>query len=365
MKKIIKSVLALSSCALLSLGSCAKSDEPNPDLHVIANRQFAPTVFDQWLKVNYVDAYNIDYKYKMEDIEADPNYNLVPPSLENSMKMAKLVRHAWIGAYDEVAGIDFMRLMSPRAVLLIGSSGRNSDRSELLGTAEGGVRVTLYKVNAVNVNDPAHLNLYYFHTMHHEFGHILHQNKLWPTEYNDISRGDYLASTFFQPDNNKISIYAPKGFVTAYSRKNSEEDFTEVTACYITYTDEQWKQIFDAAGEAGRAKLDRKIKIVKDYMKDAWNIDMDELRAVVTRRTAEVRNPSFSLIDPEWLPLLDNSDFRAVPAAVGSPQEERMRSAVLDWVLATPYLLENRPTGQLGSYGCSLLTQYYSHPHNH
>ncbi|MDO4706887.1 MAG: putative zinc-binding metallopeptidase [Porphyromonadaceae bacterium] len=366
MNKIMKRALALAFCVLgvLSVGSCAKGDDPDPTKSVIVPREFEPTVFDQWLSRNYVDAYNIDFKYKMQDTEADPNYNLVPPSLENSMKMAKLVRHAWIGAYDEVAGIEFMRLMAPRALLLVGSSGRNNDGSELLGTAEGGVRVTLYKVNEVNVNDPGHLNLYYFHTMHHEFGHILHQNKLWPTEYNDISRGDYLASTFFQPDNNKISIYAPKGFVTAYSRKNSEEDFTEVTACYITYTDEQWRQIFEAAGEEGRAKLDKKIKIVKDYMKDAWNIDMDELRAVVTRRTEEIRQSEFKLIEPEWLPLLDNSNFRAVPA-IGTPHEERMRSAVLNWVLASPRLLEDRKGGMLGSYGCSLMTQHYSHPHNH
>lgn len=362
----MKTVLALSSCAFLALGlaSCDKGDAPDPNIHVIAPERFDPSIFDLWLKQNYIDAYNIDFKYKMEDIEADPNYNLVPPTLENSMKMAKLVRHAWIGAYDEVAGINFMRLMAPRALLLIGSAGRNSDGTELLGTAEGGVRVTLYKVNDINVHDPAFLNFYYFHTMHHEFSHILHQKKLWPTDYNDISRGDYLASTFFQPDNNRISVYAPKGFVTAYSRKNSEEDFTEVTAAYITFTDAEWQQIFDAAGEEGRAKLDKKIRIVKDYMKDAWNIDMDEMRAVVSRRTEEVRTPKFQLIDPEWLPLLDNSDFRAIPS-MASPKEERERRAVIDWILASPRLLEDRDAGALGSYGCSFMTQHYSHPHNH
>lgn len=364
MNKIIKKALAYSLLALtLGATSCSK-DEPNRDLHVIAPDQFAPSVFDQWLRVNYVDAYNIDFKYKMEDTEASPHYNLVPSSLENSMKMAKLVRHAWLGAYDEVAGINFMRLLSPRALLLIGSSGRNGDGSELLGTAEGGVRVTLYKVNALNINDPKFLNVYYFHTMHHEFGHILHQNKLWPVEYNDISRGEYLASTYFQPDNNKLSVYAPKGFVTAYSRKNSEEDFTEVTAAYITFTNQEWADIFKAAGDEGKAKLDMKIKIMKQYMLDAWNIDMDELRTVVNRRTEEVRNPKFKLIEDSWRPLLDNNDFRALPA-LGSPEEERERQAVLEWILSAPKLLENRGQGALGSYGCSVMTQYYSHPHNH
>lgn len=366
MNKIMKSLLAqsMSIILVLCLGSCGKSDDPNCELHVIAQERFEHTAFDRWLQLNYVDAYNIDFKYKMEDIEANPNYNLAPSTLKNSMKMSKLVRHAWIGAYDEVAGVEFMRLMSPRVLLLIGSSGRNSDGTELLGTAEGGVRVTLYKVNEVNVHDPAHLNLYYFHTMHHEFGHILHQNKLWPTEYKDISRGDYLSSTWYQPANNRISVYAPKGFPTAYARMNSEEDFTEVTAALITFTDEEWAAIFQAAGEEGKAKLDRKIKIVKEYMQEAWNIDMDELRAVVNRRMEEVRHPDFKLIEPDWQSLLDNSDFRALPR-IGTPQEERERKAVLEWALASPRLLQDRSEGMLGSYGCSLMTQYYSHPHNH
>lgn len=364
MNKIIRNVLTLSCTALaFCLSSCGKEDGPDINKHVISEGQFAPSVFDQWLSVNYLNAYNIDFKYKMEDTETSPSYNLVPSTLENSMKMAKLVRHAWLAAYDEVAGIDFMRSMSPKVLLLVGSAGLNSDGSELLGVAEGGVRVTLYKVNGLNINDPRFLNHYYFHTMHHEFGHILHQNKLWPVEYNDISRGDYLASTFFQPDNNKLSVYAPKGFVTAYARKNSEEDFTEVTAAYITFTDQQWSDIFNAAGDAGKAKLDKKIQIMKRYMIDAWNIDMDQLRAVVNRRTKEVRHPEFKLLEDNWMPLLDNSDFRAVPAR-GSVEDERERRVVLEWIMSSPKMLEDRAHGYLGAYGCSLMTQHFSHPHN-
>ena len=55
------------------------------------------------------------------------------------------------------------------------------------------------------------LNEYYFETMHHEFAHILHQKKSYPTEYNQISAADY-SSTGWQ---NRTELQAWKlGFVT-------------------------------------------------------------------------------------------------------------------------------------------------------
>lgn len=49
----------------------------------------------------------------------------------------------------------------------------------VLGTAEGGMKITLYNVNDINPDqiDINLLNDYYFQTMHHEFAHILHQTK--------------------------------------------------------------------------------------------------------------------------------------------------------------------------------------------
>lgn len=49
----------------------------------------------------------------------------------------------------------------------------------VLGTAEGGMKITLYNVNDINPDkiDINLLNEYYFQTMHHEFAHILHQTK--------------------------------------------------------------------------------------------------------------------------------------------------------------------------------------------
>jgi hypothetical protein len=45
-----------------------------------------------------------------------------------------------------------------------------------LGTAEGGLKITLYNAESLKPADLDNLNEYFFKTMHNEFSHILHQN---------------------------------------------------------------------------------------------------------------------------------------------------------------------------------------------
>ena len=63
--------------------------------------------FDQWLKKNYTDTYNIKLIYRLEDMETDFNYTLAPADFIMAQKLAKVVKYTWLEAYDEVAGLDF------------------------------------------------------------------------------------------------------------------------------------------------------------------------------------------------------------------------------------------------------------------
>ena len=111
---------------------------------------------------------------------------------DKAKEMAKLIKHLWLGAYDEVCGEVFMKQYGPRIINLIGSSAVNPDsKTEVLGTADKGLKVTLYKINSLDKTNIELLNLYYFRTMHHEFAHILHQTKNYPTEFNEISVSNY------------------------------------------------------------------------------------------------------------------------------------------------------------------------------
>lgn len=268
---------------LVSLFSACAEDELS-STSVIDTSTVKRNAFDEWLIRNYVNAYNIDFKYRMEDIESDNSHNLVPADFDMSVKMAKIVKHAWLEAYDEAGGIDFTRRSVPKVINLIGSASWDQAKYTL-GTAEGGIKVTLYLGNWLDPTNTAQLNDYYFKVMHHEFAHILHQTKNYPQEYNLISAGNYAPSGW---NNRDLKTVAPMGFVTNYAGSEPGEDIAEITATYLTYTDAQWAEVWQYAGDGGRAIIEQKIDIVKQYMKESWKIDMEQLKQIIKRRCNEI-----------------------------------------------------------------------------
>ena len=64
---------------------------------------------------------------------------------------AIIVKYLWFDAYNEVAGQDFIKTNVPRVITLIGSPAYENTGTMVLGTAEGGYKVTLYMVN--NLDD--------------------------------------------------------------------------------------------------------------------------------------------------------------------------------------------------------------------
>lgn len=242
---------------------------------------------DIWLEKNYLNPYNLDFKYRMEDIESSMSNNLVPIEYDLAVQMARIVKHVWFEAYDEIAGINFTRSYAPKVIHLIGSRQWNPNGTITLGYAEGGLKVTLVGGNWLDPTDIPYMNSMYFQTMHHEFAHILHQTKNYPVEYNSLSEGHYSPSGWNNRRN--LSDYAPYGFVTAYGSSQPGEDIAEVTACFLTWTQDQWDTLQQGAGEEGWSIIQQKITIMKNYMKESYNVDMDELRRTIDRRCAELQ----------------------------------------------------------------------------
>lgn len=271
---------------LLMTGLFAACQEDDLSCKSVIDTEQERNDFDMWLLKNYVNPYNIDFKYRMEDIEADFSYNLVPADLDLCVKLAKIVKHMWLEAYDECGGVDFTRRNVPKVIHVIGSAAWNQG-SFTLGTAEGGIKVTLYLGNWLDPTSVAQLNEYYFKTMHHEFAHILHQTKDYPQEYNLISAGKYAPTGWINRD---LSDAAPMGFVTPYASSEPREDIAEITATYLTYTDEQWDEVWSYAGNEGRAVIEQKISIMKKYMQSTWNINVDQLRKCIARRGSEIKD---------------------------------------------------------------------------
>jgi substrate import-associated zinc metallohydrolase lipoprotein len=237
-KYILASALTLAlSPAFVSCGDDELGETIFPDVTDTVDPNSATYKFDTWLNQNFRDIYNLSFCYKMIDVEADMNYNLVPASFDKARDLALLTKYLWFDSYKELATEEFLKEHGPRIIHLIGSPAYNPQTGTIiLGLAEGGIKVSLFRVNDLDVNDFAQLNEYYFRTMHHEFAHIMHQTKSYPTEFNTLSNGRYDQSNW--QDRNG-GIVTSLGFITNYASSETREDFAETIANYVTRTDEQ------------------------------------------------------------------------------------------------------------------------------
>lgn len=303
MKKLYLYIAALA--ASFTLISC--QEDNLSDESVIYVQTVEQTDFDKWLKKNYVEPYNIDFKYRFEMKESDMNYYTIPADYNSSIIMAHLVKYLCIDTYDEVAGIDFTRAYFPKMFFLIGEFEYRNNGTMILGTAEGGKKIDLTGINHLQwVLDmkkeimPSALNYFYIKTIHHEFTHILNQTKPFPTDFSQITGTGYVADSWSEePYNGKEQIdennpyeydftYAySHGFISDYAQMEDLEDFAEMMSIYITHDQAFWDNALKQAGESAEF-ITAKLDIVKGYMLDSWNIDLDELRACVLRRMADV-----------------------------------------------------------------------------
>lgn len=217
---------------------------------------------DTFVKVNFLEPYNMRFIYKMEYTGSDKDKNLTPASYEKSCQLAVLTKYLWHDVYKQIADEHdiFLKKYSPRIIHVIGSKNLNtSSGTETLGVTEGGTKVTLYRTNLLNPDDIADMNEYFFETMHHEFGHILDQTKLHPTPFNVLSNGLYNASSWNEtPD----SVAASQGFVSSYASMSYTEDWVETFGRFITRDSVTWTEML------GAADYEWEIVDLKDINKD-------------------------------------------------------------------------------------------------
>lgn len=277
--------------AAFVIPSCSE-EELNPE-SIFDTTSPQRNEFDTWILKNYTEPFNIDLKYRFEDIESDLDYNVVPAKIENSIALAQLVKYLWMDVYVEIAGHDFLASYCPKIMHWVGSPEYNaSTGSMVLGTAEGGMKITLFNVNGLDLENPNMdiLNEWYFKTMHHEFAHILHQTKNYSTDFNEITEGQYTGEGWVNVTDAQMRKL---GFVTAYGSSEVNEDFVETIANYVVKSDDEWQAILAEAGEEGAPLILQKLEMVKDYLAESWNIDIQALHELVQERQSKVA-------DMEW-----------------------------------------------------------------
>jgi substrate import-associated zinc metallohydrolase lipoprotein len=269
-------------------------DEPdlNPDSELYP--------FNKWLEDTYLKSYNLDFRYRMQDVGSNTDFNLVPTDLEKSKQMAILVKYLWFDAYNEVVNPEFLKQHGPRIIHLIGSGAYNPRLGTVvLGTAEAGIKITLYSCNEMVPSRIEELNEYYFKTMHHEFAHILHQKKTYPKDFEKLSAGYYDPSYWqIRTDSEAASL----GFASPYGSSQVREDFVEIIANYIVKPEDwwiEWKKMASKPGVNsnrdtiadpldGEAIINAKIDICRKWLKESWDIDLDSLHRNVMERQLHI-----------------------------------------------------------------------------
>lgn len=285
----MKKILYFLLLSLFLMPACTeKLDEESIfDVSVIKEKN----EFDKWLDQYYVKPYNIRVVYDYVDILSDYDYDLIPADLEKAKALTMAARYLWIEAYEEHKDASFFRMYAPKVLHYIGNPGWKSNNSILLGQAEGGLRVSFFNVNSVDITNPATF-MRFVKTMHHEYAHIFQQKKTTDPLFDQLTPGMYMGDTWTTLS--EIEAWRG-GCISPYAASQAGEDFVELYCIYIINTPEWWENMLerastDSSGNPvdGADLIRQKFEIVYNYYKDSWDIDLNEMRSIVNRRMKEI-----------------------------------------------------------------------------
>ncbi len=329
MKQILKYTLFMAFAVALS--SCQKEDDLRSE-SVISVVETHESEFDTWLFETFTKPYNMEIKWKWDDGEVDNNFHVIPPQKEKAEAFMKALYKIWIEPYEAEGGTEFIKTYAPKLIYLVGTPQYNTDGTMTVGLAEGGRKVTVFDVDRfdnTNLDQMTHS----FHTLHHEFAHILHQKVLFSTDFKMMSQGLYTGAWY----NNDTFTANAYGFITPYAMSKDVEDWVEIVATILTEvqhsnepieyivpeldengflvvdetgklrTFKQWHSQFSHKitmlgiweqksgtkiiytqhpnGPQGQQKLLQKIDMVLSYYNGVWEMDLMRLQKRIERAT--------------------------------------------------------------------------------
>ena len=274
--------LYIAAVLALSLAACNNKENLSSE-SVLKPRTTAQTALDTYIYNNFQQPYNIIVTYNYIDADFEMGKYLYPPTESKVQPMLEIVKKVWIDSYTQVAGQDFIKSVAPRQISLIGGYNMNSDGTITLGFADSVMKITLFNVDQLDVTKHA-ATRQYFHTIQHEYCHIINQRKPYSEEYGKITPSDYTANWY----NVRLADANKKGFITPYSMLNDIEDFAEMTSGILSMSKTDWDAKINAIPEEGRKLIRKKEAFVVAYFKSEWNIDLYRLQEVVENQMLSV-----------------------------------------------------------------------------
>lgn len=261
MKKIFNILMA--TVIGMTITSCGNDDDFTESIFdtnkEVVDKDATTAPFDQWLYENFVVPYNTEIQYKFNYPASNMDFQLTPADYKKSQLLTYFIKYLFYDVYNLYGGENFMKQYGPRIFHYIGSAAyAPTTGTETLGYASAGVKITLINVNNMKLwkeddeytaADMDLLNKDQFHTMHHEFSHILHQTKSYPVTYGQVTPGSYDPRSWQERD----SVESHRlGYLTQYGSSASYEDFVETLSCTITDNDYRWMScLIDACANGG------------------------------------------------------------------------------------------------------------------
>jgi substrate import-associated zinc metallohydrolase lipoprotein len=266
--------ITLAGLLLMTLDACKKKDDLSKPILGLGGDTWEKGPVDVWIAENLTKPYNIEVKYRWDATELALNRTLVPPDINQVVPVMDAVKKAWIQTYLDIAGEVFVKKLIPKQFVLVGSYKFNSNGSVDLGSAEGGRKVTLFNLNEFDHTYPPSV-LEMMRTIHHEFGHILHQTIMYPLEFKKVTPAGYTAAWY----NVTIAQAREEGFITDYAKNSPDDDFVEMISVMLTEGSAGYNDIINNIdSDAGKAALRKKEQLVVSYFRNAYKIDFYKLQ---------------------------------------------------------------------------------------
>lgn len=286
MNQLFKISMAVVTVMIL-VSSCRKDENGSLETppYGLGGDTWQKTNVDKWIYDSLTTPFNIAVKYRWDAWELALDKTLVPPDTTKVIpSLQGLLAVAFTPYIQQTGSRDLLRQYAPKNFVLVGSPQYDYNGTITLGQAEGGTKITLYLINYFSrlKKDSASFKQM-IHTIHHELGHILHQNVMFSTNYKTIT-GGYTATWFNVSD----ASARTQGFITAYAMAAPEEDFVEMISSMLVGGPngptgyDNYEKLLGQAGSATSApylNIKAKEAIVVDYFAKTWHVDFYGLQA--------------------------------------------------------------------------------------
>ncbi len=287
--KPIRNILSLLCIGLLAgMVACKKEKftpltTPPPGL---GGDTWPQDSVDKFIYDSMTVPYNVAVYYKWQPGQLDFPSDITPPDASKVVPVLKALLNVAYAPYNQQTGSTaFLRRYLPKTLEMAGSAEYLPNGARFLGQAEGGTAMLLYEVNYFSrKKTDSNAFKQMMHTMHHEFGHILHQNVLYPVSFKTISTG-YTGNWYNIPDSTARQL----GFITSYAQAAPDEDFVEMISTMLSGGEggpsggyDEYEALLTQTGgpgSPGYATIKQKEAVVVDYFQRVWKIDFYALRA--------------------------------------------------------------------------------------